>query len=141
MWTAPELLRLGHIPPEGNQKGDIYSFGIIVHEITTRQGPFYLGTDDKSPKGIICVIDQQTFKLNYFFTEIIELVKSGGAINAPFRPKIDETAFDDINNIMVKCWNEDPAERPDFGILKSTIRKINKYGSALEYKNEINKLI
>lgn len=43
-----------------------------------------------------------------------------------FRPKIDETAFDDVNSIMVKCWSEDPCDRPDFTILKSTIRKINK---------------
>ncbi|XP_037036994.1 atrial natriuretic peptide receptor 1-like isoform X1 [Bradysia coprophila] len=109
LWTAPELLRLDKRAHEGTPKGDVYSFGIIVHEITTRQGPFYLGTDDKSPK------------------EIIQLVMDGAKHNGHlFRPKIDETAFDDVNSIMVKCWNEDPCDRPDFTILKSTIRKINK---------------
>lgn len=63
-----------------------------------------------------------------YFAEIIQLVKDGacGPNATPFRPKIEESAFADINQIMVKCWSEDSFERPDFGILKSTIRKINK---------------
>lgn len=52
LWTSPELLRMDSgRPPRGTPKGDVYSFGIIVHEIITRQGPFFLGDDEKSPKG------------------------------------------------------------------------------------------
>ncbi|CAD7092893.1 unnamed protein product [Hermetia illucens] len=110
LWTAPELLRIDNPPIEGTQKGDVYSFGIIVNEIITRQGPFYLGSNEKSPQ------------------EIIEAVKNypSKGMPQPFRPRTDEIEFSDIHNMMVKCWAEDPSDRPDFGYLKTTIRKINK---------------
>ncbi|XP_036673310.3 atrial natriuretic peptide receptor 1 isoform X2 [Drosophila suzukii] len=115
LWTAPELLRVEHNrAPEGTQKGDVYAFGIIVHEITTRQGPFYLGrcAYEKSPQ------------------EIIELVKgySPQRMQKPFRPELEPNGDTkaDINGIIRRCWAEDPAERPDFNTLKSMIRRFNK---------------
>lgn len=40
LWTAPELLRRGSLPRDGTPEGDIYSFGIILHEIYYRMGVF-----------------------------------------------------------------------------------------------------
>ena len=39
LWIAPELLR-DKGPARGTQKGDIYSFGIILYEIYGRSGPY-----------------------------------------------------------------------------------------------------
>ncbi|XP_066595921.1 atrial natriuretic peptide receptor 1 [Prorops nasuta] len=108
LWTAPELLRMERRPPEGTQKGDVYSFAIIVHEIVMRQGPFYLGDNtDFDPK------------------EIVEGVRRGGS--SPLRPVIDEAAVEEeVATLMRRCWAQDAADRPDFPALKQTIRKINK---------------
>ncbi|XP_024887373.1 atrial natriuretic peptide receptor 1-like isoform X1 [Temnothorax curvispinosus] len=108
LWTAPELLRMEIRLPEGTQKGDVYSFAIIVHEIVMRQGPFYLGDNNElSPK------------------EIVEGVRRGGS--SPLRPVIDEASVEEeVATLMRRCWAQDSADRPDFPALKQTIRKINK---------------
>ncbi|GIY98722.1 hypothetical protein CEXT_691031 [Caerostris extrusa] len=49
---APELLKMPNPPLEGTQKGDVYSFAVIAHEIVVRQGVFYTG-NDASPKEIV----------------------------------------------------------------------------------------
>lgn len=50
LWTAPELLRMpaDTRPLYGTQKGDVYSFAIIVQEVVYRAQPFF---GDDNPVG------------------------------------------------------------------------------------------
>ncbi|XP_050679275.1 atrial natriuretic peptide receptor 1 isoform X1 [Leptidea sinapis] len=107
LWTSPEILRMGDPPAEGTQKGDVYSFAIIMHEIVHRQGVFWLGPGvDMSPK------------------EIVDAVMSSG-----LRPKTvhhRSCEAEEAEELMRRCWAEDPTERPDFAHLKHAIRRLNK---------------
>jgi len=49
LWVAPEILRLPNRPARGTQKGDVYSFAIILQEFHTREGPYSSSYMD--PKG------------------------------------------------------------------------------------------
>ncbi|KAF5274221.1 hypothetical protein FQA39_LY07325 [Lamprigera yunnana] len=40
LWRSPELLRLASPPSRGTQKGDVYSFAIVLYEILGRSGPW-----------------------------------------------------------------------------------------------------
>ena len=58
LWTAPEILiernkaNGAYVP--GTQKGDVYSFAIIVQEMLYRSGPFFICEDNQpSPAGLI----------------------------------------------------------------------------------------
>lgn len=51
LWTAPELLRDPNALPYGTQKGDIYSFGILLYEIIGRKGPY--GQINMTPSGTL----------------------------------------------------------------------------------------
>jgi len=60
LYRAPELLRITDSDEEeiGSQKGDIYSFSIILYELHGRQGPF--GETNLSFKEILDKVSQTT---------------------------------------------------------------------------------
>ncbi|XP_078662151.1 atrial natriuretic peptide receptor 1-like [Branchiostoma floridae x Branchiostoma belcheri] len=105
LWTAPELLRMEVHVPGGTQRGDVYSFGIILQEICVRNGTFYVETEeeDLSPKDIIVKLKKEYF-----------------------RPTITENIPVNVRTLMERCWGEDPADRPDFHTLKLYVKSLNK---------------
>ncbi|XP_039285437.1 guanylate cyclase 32E [Nilaparvata lugens] len=101
LWKAPELLRNPHSPPRGTQKGDVYSFGILLYEIVGRIGPW----------GRITLADE----------EIVTKVMRG----VDFRPN---TSLLDIAEsvllCMKSCWSEDPESRPDFRFVRVKLKEM-----------------
>ncbi|KAL1492644.1 hypothetical protein ABEB36_010873 [Hypothenemus hampei] len=114
LWTAPELLRMSDPPAEGTNKGDVYSFAIIMQEIVMREGVFYTKDRRLEPK------------------EIVEIVRKGpdGNNGVPLRPTISadnvSEELDEVTALIEKCWSEDPHERPDFTALKAKLRHLSR---------------
>ncbi|KAM8870436.1 atrial natriuretic peptide receptor 1 isoform 3-T3 [Spinachia spinachia] len=107
LWMAPELLRMEAPPPQGTQKGDVYSFGIVLQEVALRRGAFYLEGSPLSPK------------------EIVDQVVLG---EWPcFRPTVDPQSHSpELGQLMQRCWAEEPTERPEFNHVRLLLRKQNK---------------
>ncbi|KAI7798398.1 atrial natriuretic peptide receptor 1 precursor [Triplophysa rosa] len=132
LWTAPELLCAENPPACGTQKGDVYSFGIVLQELALLKGVFYLEGPCLSPK------------------EIVERVAEG---RWPYlRPLLcAQSHSDEIGQLMQRCWAEDVNERPDFAQIKVLLRKNNRgYGSNIldnllsrmeQYANNLEELV
>ncbi|ELT93947.1 hypothetical protein CAPTEDRAFT_89737 [Capitella teleta] len=109
LWTSPELLRSASTRRDmlgGTQKGDVYSFAIILQEILFRSPPFFFDGFN------LCIVD------------IIKRVKVGES--PPFRPQLPSEgrgSFGQIAELMEHCWNEDPNVRPSFKKIKKMVKR------------------
>uniref|UniRef100_A0A672GWR3 Guanylate cyclase n=1 Tax=Salarias fasciatus TaxID=181472 RepID=A0A672GWR3_SALFA len=113
LWTAPEHLRKDGV----SQKGDVYSYAIIAHEIVLRRPPFY---------SQFCTSKaEKLYRVQYPSATV-------------FRPDLyfDGMSERDIELYMLitNCWDEDPERRPDFKKIESTLGKIfsNLHNQATE---------
>ncbi|XP_042873550.1 guanylate cyclase 32E-like [Penaeus japonicus] len=105
LWTAPELLRRGATLPRGTQKGDIFSFGIILYEVMGRKGPW----GDYMDK----------------FTVQDILSKLRECCEPPFRPPLDTLkAPEYVHRCLRECWTEDQDERPDFKLIQMRLKEM-----------------
>ncbi|CAL1527410.1 unnamed protein product, partial [Lymnaea stagnalis] len=108
LWKAPELIRNKHSPGRGTQEGDVYSFGIIMFEFHSRNGPY--GACELTPK------------------EIIERVITMDENGHPYRPRLSEISSTPkfITDVIKECWDEDPLKRPDFKTLRTKLKPMQK---------------
>ncbi|KAI3675643.1 hypothetical protein L1987_85235 [Smallanthus sonchifolius] len=92
-WMAPELLNGGS--NKVSEKVDVFSFGIVLWEILTREEPY----------------------ANMHYGAII-----GGIVNNTLRPTIPSDCDPDWRRLMEQCWAPDPVVRPSFTEITNQLR-------------------
>lgn len=103
-WTAPEILRNPKIL--GSQKGDSYSFGIILYEIFSRSG-------------VYCYCNMEPL-------DIIENVSSLRRTE-PFRPDTKMLKAEPyIISCIKDCWDETADKRPDFRTVSKRLSEMRR---------------
>nr|CAH8838712.1 unnamed protein product [Trichobilharzia regenti] len=104
LWTAPEHLREENNVHFGSQKGDVYSFAIVMQEIITRDEPY--GMLGLSPK------------------EILSKVRKPPPL---CRPKVSQSeAPPAYIEFMKRAWAESPVMRPTFEEIYQQFRLLNQ---------------
>ncbi|XP_072523631.1 guanylate cyclase 2G [Salminus brasiliensis] len=121
-WIAPELLREVHLPFNGTQKGDVFSFAIIMRELiySSETGPYH--DIQLEPK------------------EIIKQLRTPFA-GEPLRPTLCAQMCDDgLISLLTACWSENPDQRPPFSSIRRGLQSISPDSHANILDNMVNKL-
>ncbi|XP_017551372.2 guanylate cyclase 2G [Pygocentrus nattereri] len=121
-WIAPELLREVCLPFNGTQKGDVFSFAIIMRELiySTEVGPYH--DIQLEPK------------------EIIKQLRTPLA-GEPLRPTLSAQMCDEaLITLLTACWSENPDQRPPFSSIRRGLRDISPDSHSNILDNMVNKL-
>ncbi|XP_039117118.1 serine/threonine-protein kinase STY46-like [Dioscorea cayenensis subsp. rotundata] len=81
-WMAPEIIN--HLPYD--QKADVFSFAIVLWELTTSKIPY----EDLTP------------------------LQAALGVRQGVRPELSENAHPVLVDLMKRCWEADPVKRPSF---------------------------
>jgi serine/threonine protein kinase len=94
---------------EANEKCDCYSFGIVIWELFHRDIP-YKGRDPMSVA--------------------MEVIRGG-------RPAIDGSMPPQMEALMKACWAQNPAERPSFQEIMTTLRTLSLQAPLVDYGGSV----
>uniref|UniRef100_A0AC35FLP1 Protein kinase domain-containing protein n=1 Tax=Panagrolaimus sp. PS1159 TaxID=55785 RepID=A0AC35FLP1_9BILA len=93
------------------QKGDIWAFGVLLWEMYQR--------------------GQQPYEQSYNVkdsSDLKHLLSTGERLHKP------EQCHEDLYEIMLSCWNENPEERPTFKLIDKRIHDL--YDEIIDYNNQ-----
>ncbi|GES73685.1 kinase-like domain-containing protein [Rhizophagus clarus] len=82
---------------EYTQESDVYSLGIVINEITSENSPFYNQSHD------------------YYLA--LDICRG-------LRPNIKKDLLDELKELIQKCWDANPNNRPTSEIVFNTIKRI-----------------
>lgn len=123
-WTAPEYLKkaLNKRMRVGSPSADIYSFGVVAMEIVTRELPYQ--ASECTPEEIIrkVLIPKDGVYYRPKFTSPTDSIPAADQIGG-------------IQNLVKRCWNEDPSLRPSAKTVLKVLNKINPYKKANVIEN------
>lgn len=132
LWTAPELLETATCLDDirtGTKEGDVYSFGIIISEIATRNIPFGHERDFLS---VFSILDLIVDKDNPALASEREVWSSIGGDLFCVRPQVTSEQLPEGKTVKKKfkkmlddIWCEEPTARLPFQKLTSLLNNIH----------------
>ncbi|XP_026435801.1 serine/threonine-protein kinase HT1-like [Papaver somniferum] len=127
-WMAPEMIK----EKPYTKKVDVYSFGIVLWELTTALLPFQGMTPVQAAfavaeKKFRLVSYQCQFALNLIWKDVCQrLFFFPSFVSQKARPPLPANCQPALANLIKRCWASNPSKRPDFTYIVSVLENYDE---------------